>query len=133
MGMYDGGKIVTGLIIFLCIATFPVWYQAVSGKATYPPELKIVTKEKQCVEPTPYMRAEHMELMDFWRNAVVREGDRVYVSATGKTYTMSLQNTCMDCHWNKAEFCDRCHNYAAVKPDCWNCHIEPKERKVEKQ
>ena len=27
---------------------------------------------------------------------------------------MSLSNTCLDCHSNKAEFCDRCHNYASV-------------------
>ena len=30
------------------------------------------------------------------------------------------------CHANKAEFCDRCHNYAAVKPYCWDCHIDTK-------
>jgi hypothetical protein len=42
---------------------------------------------------------------------------------------MSLQNTCMQCHPNKAEFCDRCHNYASVKPYCWDCHVEPKEKK----
>ena len=29
---------------------------------------------------------------------------------------MSLTRTCMDCHSNKAEFCDRCHNYLAVRP-----------------
>ena len=29
---------------------------------------------------------------------------------------MSLSNTCLDCHSNKAEFCDNCHTYASVKP-----------------
>jgi hypothetical protein len=43
---------------------------------------------------------------------------------------MSLSNTCLDCHSNKAEFCDRCHNYASVSPYCWDCHIDnPKENK----
>jgi len=126
--MYDAGKIVTGLVIFLCVATFPFWYNAVSGKAALAPELKIVSKEKRCVEPTPYMRSNHMQLMDFWRDSVVREGNRVYVGAGGNKYIMSLQNTCMSCHSNKTEFCDRCHNYMAVKPDCWDCHIEPKEK-----
>ncbi len=127
--MHDAGKIIPGIAIFLLIATFPVWYNAVGGKAAPVPELKIVTKEKQCVEPKDYMRSRHMELIDLWKNSVVREGKRLYMGTGGKTYNMSLQNTCMDCHWNKAEFCDRCHNYAAVTPDCWNCHIEPKERK----
>jgi hypothetical protein len=42
---------------------------------------------------------------------------------------MSLQNSCMKCHSNKKEFCDKCHNYVAVKPYCWSCHIAPKEDK----
>ena len=36
---------------------------------------------------------------------------------------MSLQNECMRCHSNKKKFCDECHNYMAVKPYCWDCHI----------
>jgi hypothetical protein len=40
---------------------------------------------------------------------------------------MSLTRTCLDCHSNKAEFCDRCHTYMAVDPYCWDCHVEPKE------
>ncbi|MGD8893899.1 MAG: menaquinol oxidoreductase, partial [Desulfobacterales bacterium] len=38
-------------------------------------------------------------------------------------------NTCLDCHEEKAEFCDKCHNYASVSPYCWECHIDPKETK----
>ena len=49
----------------------------------------------------------------------------------GKQYTMSLINTCMKCHTSKAKFCDRCHNYMAVTPDCWDCHIAPKEKAPE--
>jgi hypothetical protein len=59
---------------------------------------------------------------------VVREGRRDYVSTlSGTTYDMSLSRTCMDCHSNKADFCDRCHDYLAVNPYCWDCHVEPKE------
>ena len=29
---------------------------------------------------------------------------------------------CLDCHSNTAEFCDRCHDYASVRPYCWHCH-----------
>jgi hypothetical protein len=33
----------------------------------------------------------------------------------------------MGCHVNKSEFCDRCHDYTAVTPYCWECHVEPRE------
>jgi hypothetical protein len=75
------------------------------------------------------MRAEHMQLLDVWRDSVVRESKRIYVNPEGKEFNMSLSNTCLDCHSNKAEFCDRCHDYASVQPYCWSCHIEdPKEK-----
>jgi hypothetical protein len=76
------------------------------------------------------MRAEHMQLLNNWRDSVVRDADAVYKSDTsGKVFQMSLQNTCMHCHSNKKKFCDECHNYMAVKPFCWDCHIAPKEDK----
>lgn len=130
--MYDSGKIITGLVIFVGFLTFPFFYNA--GKANImPPEPKLDTpviqqlKEKRCVEPKAFMRAEHMKLLINWRDSVVRDGNRIYVSTNGEKYNISLQNTCMNCHSNKKEFCDRCHNYLAVKPYCWDCHIAPKE------
>ncbi|MFQ6122474.1 MAG: sulfate reduction electron transfer complex DsrMKJOP subunit DsrJ [Dehalococcoidales bacterium] len=126
--MYDADKIMTGLIIFLGLITIPVWYIMASGKATYVPEPEIVTEEKQCIEATQYMRDKHMDLLDDWRKSVVREGIRTYVASDGREYNMSLSGTCMECHSNKAEFCDQCHDYAAVKPDCWDCHNPPEEK-----
>jgi len=41
--MYDGGKTVAGLIVFLAAVTSPIWYNVVTGKAEYKPEPKIVT------------------------------------------------------------------------------------------
>ena len=128
--MKDKKLIVTGVIIFLIIATFPFWYNR--GKAAPMPELILTPKAKAakvCVRSTEYMRADHMQLLDKWRESVVREGDRVYVSPSGKQYNMSLSNTCLDCHSNKAQFCDRCHDYASVRPYCWDCHLDnPKEK-----
>jgi hypothetical protein len=121
--------IVTGVVIFLLIVLFPFWYMR--GKAAPAPEVELTPKAKaaqKCVRSTEYMQAEHMQLLDVWRDAVVREGKRIYVNPAGKEFNMSLSNTCLDCHSNKAEFCDRCHNYASVRPYCWSCHIEnPKE------
>jgi hypothetical protein len=125
--MRDRGRIITGLAAFLAFALLPVWQSAFGGPATKP-EPKIVTKAKQCVEPAATMRRDHMELLNTWRDAVVRDGQRTYMGADGKPVTMSLVGTCMRCHSNKSQFCDACHNYLAVSPYCWECHIEPKEK-----
>ena len=123
--MYDAGKIITVLIIFIGVISFPVWYITVSQGATSTPELEIVTEAEQCVEPVPYMKARHMDLLTEWKTSVVRENNRTYIAGDGREYNMSLTGTCLDCHSNKAEFCDRCHDYAGVQPDCWDCHVIP--------
>ena len=127
--MKDKKFIISGVIVFLILATFPFWYNR--GKAAPAPEVELTAKAKGakvCVRSTDYMKAEHMQLLDVWRDSVVRRGDRIYVSPSGQEYNMSLSNTCLDCHSNKVEFCDRCHNYASVRPYCWDCHIDnPKE------
>ena len=125
--MYDAGKIIIGLIIFLILITFPIWYNIAGGNVDNIPDPKIITEAKQCIAPTDYMRIEHMNLLDDWRDKVVREKQRYFVAPDGNRYEMSLSNTCMDCHSNKADFCDECHNYVSVDPYCWDCHIEPEE------
>jgi cytochrome c len=124
--MYDGGKIITGLVIFVVILLFPLWYNL--GKAQYTePELQLPEQEEECIEPTEWIRANHMELLDDWRDKVVRDGYALYVTAQGQEVEMSLQKTCMSCHTNKGEFCDKCHDTAAVSPYCWDCHVAPEE------
>lgn len=123
--MYDKGKIIIGLIIFAGFFTAPFWYNISNGKeALKKPELVLPTKEgqKECVEPVTFMRADHMVLLNDWRYLVVRKGGRNYVSGTGKDFNMSLTNTCLNCHSNTAQFCDKCHTYVGVTPYCWDCH-----------
>jgi len=127
--MYDAGKIIAGLLIFLVLVTSPMWYKAATGTKGEAPELKYVTEEKACVADTEYMRALHMDLLNEWRDDVVRKDDREYHGLEGKVYEKSLSRTCMSCHSNKEEFCDRCHNYAGVSVYCWDCHVEPAEVK----
>lgn len=126
--MYDGAKIVTGLVIGLGLLLSPYFYNAGRASKSPQPELSPKAKEaKECVAPTPYMRNGHMQLLDRWRQDVVRDGDRWFKTSSGKIYNKSLQLTCMECHSNKTTFCDQCHNYMAVTPYCWDCHIQPKE------
>ncbi len=128
--MHDGSKIVPGLILFLGILFAPFWYNAGTGQAAARPDIVKPTQEKQCVESTEFMKANHMQLLIQWREEVVRNGDRTYVATDGKSYEKSLTGSCLKCHSNKAEFCDRCHDYAHVQPNCWNCHTAPKESKA---
>jgi hypothetical protein len=131
MKLYNRGTIIAGIAVFVIAATFPFWYGR--GKALAPPDLKIDTpaierlQEKRCVESTAFMRAHHMKLLDAWRDDVVRSGSRTYQAKDGKVYSMSLTGACLECHSNKKQFCDRCHDFAGAKPACWDCHIIPAE------
>ena len=133
MKIYDAGKVFTGLALFIVFLSAPIWLSG--GKSASPPEIRVDTPviqrlvEKRCIEPTAYMKANHMELLDTWRQAVVREGESLYVASDGKKYRMSLSGTCLHCHSNKDQFCNRCHNYEGVKPACWSCHVVPQELK----
>ena len=121
------------MVIFILLITFPFWYG--KGKATPPPALSIDTPviaqlpEKRCVEETAFMRANHMKLLNAWRDEAVREGRRVYTAKDGRTFEKSLTGACLQCHSNKEQFCDRCHNYVGAKPACFDCHIVPGEVK----
>ena len=121
--IYNRGKVIGGVLIFLFLVFLPFWYDGVSGKGAYVPKFETPGQARQCVESTPYMRADHMRLLDTWKERVVRRGERTYITSDGKNYTMSLTGTCIKCHSNKEEFCDRCHNYAGVEPGCWRCHV----------
>ncbi len=135
--LYSGSKIFLGLAIFLVVATFPLWKGL--GKVSPAPDPKLDTpaitkmdpKERKCVEDTQFMRANHMRLLVEWREAVVRDGLREYTGLGGKKFNASLSNTCLECHSNKAQFCDQCHNYVAVTPNCWGCHVEPGKKLAE--
>jgi hypothetical protein len=149
--MNDKPRIIAGLAVCLILALFPIWYGFASGGATGRPDLEYPDRTDQtlfaseadyhCVEDVGYIRASHMELLNQWRNAVVRDGERYYTSRDyGDRYEMSLTGTCMRCHQNREAFCARCHEYADVKsyhrldafaenqpPQygvfCWDCHL----------
>ena len=82
-------------------------------------------KGDSCIAPTDFMRRNHMDLLKHDRDAAVHLGDREIKA--------SLQ-ACISCHAvNGADnkpvtvadpkhFCRSCHDYAAVKVDCFECH-----------
>jgi len=120
----DRPFIVIGLIVFVVFATAPIWLGvATRNVALAAPEIKLPVQEKQCVAPVNYMLTSHMRLLEQWRNDVVRGQDHEYVAFNGKVYEKSLTRTCLGCHGNHQEFCDRCHTYSGVAAlNCWECH-----------
>lgn len=127
--MYNKPLVILGILVFLGLFTSPFWLNlptAIGDAAYKKPELALPKDQKECIEPTEWILAEHMQLLNIWRDQVVREGNRVFTASNGKEWDMSLQNTCLDCHSNKAEFCDKCHTSMNVDPYCWRCHLPPK-------
>ncbi|MBI5559421.1 MAG: sulfate reduction electron transfer complex DsrMKJOP subunit DsrJ [Deltaproteobacteria bacterium] len=121
--MYDAGKIIPGLIIFVGLMLFAIFNNA--GSKVEAPKLEKPVGVKECVKPVKYMKESHMELLNVWRDEVIREGKREMIEVEGKLYEKSLQNGCMRCHTSKKKFCDVCHEFASVYPYCWDCHVAP--------
>ena len=123
--MYNAKAVAIGIIIFVIVFTSPFWVSWIGQDYTktgvvFPPD------QTSCIENTEFMRANHMRLLDEWRDQALRDENREYISAlNGTRWVISLQNTCMKCHDNYAEFCEKCHVANSVDPYCWTCHIIP--------
>lgn len=124
--MYNKGRVIIGIIVLVVIFTSPFLYNLAIGRPA--PQLEKPATGK-CVESVEYMRANHMDMLNQWRDLVVRQGNRIYVATDGTEHNMSLTETCLNCHEKKSTFCDRCHAYEGVAPACFNCHINPEEVK----
>jgi predicted CXXCH cytochrome family protein len=80
---------------------------------------------ESCVADTDFMRRNHMTMLKHQRDETVLEGMR------GKQYSLK---ECVSCHAvqgsdampvtvsSPQHFCRSCHDYAAVKIDCFQCH-----------
>ncbi len=130
--MFDSAKVIAGIIVFIALFTAPIWINYATGTDdSLKPVLSYPADEKQCIMTKEYMNAYHMDLLNQWRDEVVRSDSR-YLYKDGKPFMLkgahaekSLTNTCMKCHAEKEQFCDKCHNYLDVKPYCWDCHVSP--------
>jgi hypothetical protein len=99
---------------------------AATQAASAPAAKSVAIDSTRCIAQTEYMRAHHMQILNQWRHDSVREGNRTYMTRDGRHFDKSL-NTCLGCHASNSMFCFMCHQYANVKPTCWNCHISPME------
>jgi hypothetical protein len=125
--MNDKRVIASGLVIFLIVVTYPFWSTLMAGAKVSRPVLEKPVGETRCLEDKTFMRENHTQILNEWRTITVRNGIMKYTSKSyGTTYEISLTKTCLRCHNKKEDFCDRCHNYANVAPNCWNCHNQLK-------
>jgi len=127
--MGDKGKIIVGLAVFVILVTFPFWGRLAAAGEPEPGRVELVypdpAKATSCIEDSTWMAANHPHLLNQWRDDLVRRGITEYTSSSGETYLISLTKTCLDCHENRDEFCNRCHDYSDVTPTCWDCHTTP--------
>jgi hypothetical protein len=124
----DRPVIVAGLLVFIALFTLPVWYNALAGTRAIEPSVTLPKAERSCVAPREVMRTSHMTLLATWRDDVVRRDARTWVAYDGHRYEKSLTRTCLRCHSNTTDFCDRCHTYAGVAPSCKPCHVMTNQR-----
>lgn len=80
---------------------------------------------ESCVEPTDYMRRNHMEVIKHQRDETVHQGIRS---------TKHSLAGCIECHVAygddgiptpvnaREQFCQSCHRFAAVRLACFDCH-----------
>jgi len=62
--MYDSGKIITGLVIFVAIFTYPLWSNLGAAAPVPKPQLPPKNVATQCVADTNYMRTSHMVMLN---------------------------------------------------------------------
>jgi hypothetical protein len=80
---------------------------------------------ENCVEPTDFMRRNHMEVIKHQRDETVHNGIRS---------TKHSLAGCIECHVRyesestpvpvdaEGQFCETCHSFSAVGMDCFGCH-----------
>ena len=123
------------LVILVGLTALPMLSNA-GELGPVPPKAKMKASDKtECVEPVGDMRKNHMEFLKHKRDLTMREGVRT------KQHSLT---ECIDCHVtpnDKGEFarigddehfCSSCHNYAAVKVDCFDCHSDLPEDAAKK-
>ena len=121
MTLPSARRIAMPVLVFLVVLLLPLIFcisAAVFGDEADPRFLEpALHPEKGCVEQIEYMRFYHMEWLKGQRDDAVRGGLRGKVTF----------DTCKECHPSREKFCNRCHEAASVRLDCFGCHDDEAE------
>lgn len=118
MGRHRAAILLAGVLVVLGGCSSRPEQVAVEGSAK-------ADRLTACVEPTPFIRRNHMELIKHQRDETVHKGIR----ATNHSLA-----GCIDCHVRydakaqpvpvnqQGQFCFNCHDYAGLSLSCFQCH-----------
>ncbi len=109
------------LVAALVLMAVPLVY-AVIALAARPkpavPALEPARANTTCILPQARMRYEHMKYLKGRRDEVLRDGKAAaLMGAEPRGF-----GSCRSCHAHREQFCDRCHERASVRLDCFGCH-----------
>ena len=66
--MYNAKAVILGILVFAVLFSTPFWANFGGTKDYKRPAIVLPQNEKECVEPVEFMRAEHMYLLNEWRD-----------------------------------------------------------------
>lgn len=119
-----------GIAVAAAVMVFGLAGPAGAGDVPVPAPAK--GAGEACVADTDFMRRYHMKTLTHQRDDTVHDGIR--------TERFSLKG-CIECHAVKGDdakpvdvtdarhFCRSCHDYAAVRVDCFECHSSVPDEK----
>jgi len=111
-----------GFLIVLALTAVMLVSIPVAFAASNAPRPVIeIANPGECIAPAAQMRANHHTMISHARDRTSREGFR------GEPASLMA---CVNCHASKTTgsvlgkegFCQSCHEYTAVKMNCWQCH-----------
>ncbi len=117
--------VVTGSLISIGLAGALFVSAAQAAGDSYVVAESKAARLESCVEPTEFMRRNHMEVIKHQRDETVHNGIRS---------TKHSLAGCIDCHVgtgpdrlpvpvdSDGQFCSACHAFAAVRLNCFDCH-----------
>ena len=82
--LYNKTPVYIGILILVVIITAPFWV-GLFGK-NYTSTGVTTPKEAACIENVEFMRAQHMRLLNEWRDQALRHENRTYVATDGKKW-----------------------------------------------
>jgi len=124
-----------GLIGFALISTTLPLIATAQADTLFPTITLPTDESLECIQPVGEMRRNHMNYIMHQRDITMHQGIR--------TETNSLSG-CIDCHVEKnsdgeiadfkseQHFCTSCHEHAAVKIDCFQCHADRPQKYIKR-
>jgi hypothetical protein len=109
------------IVLALGLMAAPLLYAVLSFAARPAPEapwLEPAVPNTTCALPKDSNRHQHMRYLKTLRDQVLREGNREQITGA----RAQGLGSCRSCHAHRERFCDRCHERASVRLDCFGCH-----------